>query len=56
MMSLIGKVVPIIVIMIMLCMYFVTVASTLSPWELWLLRKTEDERKRTEKERQQKVG
>ena len=34
----------------------VTVATTLSPWELWLLRKTEDERRRFEKERQEKVG
>ena len=37
-------------------LYLVTVATTLSPWELWLLRKTEDERRRIEKERQEKVG
>ena len=34
----------------------ITVATTLTPWELWLVRKTEDERRRIEKERQEKVG
>ena len=32
------------------------VATTLTPWELWLVRKTEDERKRIEQERQEKVA
>lgn len=34
----------------------ITVAATLTPWELWLVRKTEDERKKIEKEQQEKVG
>ena len=34
----------------------ITVATTLTPWELWLVRKTENERRRIEKERQEKVG
>ena len=34
----------------------ITVATTLTSWELWLVRKTEDERRRIEKEREEKVG
>ena len=37
-----------------MCDYCITVA-TLTPWELWLVRKTEDERKRIEKDQEEKV-
>lgn len=35
---------------------YTTVTATLTPWELWLVKKTEDERRKIEKERQEKVG
>jgi len=40
---------------IQLCFTHTYIVTMLTPWELWLVRKTKDRRKRIEKERQDKV-